>query len=622
MAFYYRLLILLAFFVVAPMHAQDTLKAQVPDSVKLKHDQMYKKLEDYSKRRRFTKFLHKLVFRPVKVKEPTNKRKQVEKKSAEMRVTYKAHTGKIVRKVVIETLDPFGYSVTDTAQTPGNWLQRTGNSIHLKTKEMTIRNLLLFRRGQPLDSLLVLDSERLIRSQRYIRRVNIRPVSVETSRDSVDLYIRVLDSWSLIPSGSASGSGTSVKLLEKNFLGLGHQFENDFDKRFNTGETSYLARYTVPNILNTYINAQVNYQIWEAYNSLKSVGFERKFFSAFTQWAGGAYYESRFERDTLPNAQQQWNFQNFRSNAQDVWGGYAFKIYKGTTEEERTTRLVTTARYFKRIYKDRPGFEYDSIGFYSNEHFYMASVGLTSRKFVQDKFLFNYDIVEDIPIGKVYSVTGGVQSKNGEDRLYVGARYAWGNYYKWGYFSANIQVGSFYYKDRTDQTTLRIEGLYFTNIKTLGRWRYRHFINPVIVMGDNRMPIYTDQLNINGATGIPGFESRTLVGTKKAVINLQTQTYSPWNIMGFRLNPFINLTLGVIGDETHNLYQSKLYSKVGLGVLFYNDYLVFNSFQLSFAYYPSIPDNGYNIIKANSVQNNDFILPDFQVGKPDVVPYY
>jgi hypothetical protein len=48
---------------------------------------------------------------------------------------------------------------------------------------------------------------------------------------------------------------------------------------------------------------------------------------------------------------------------------------------------------------------------------------------------------------------------------------------------------------------------------------------------------------------------------------------------------------------------------------------VFNSFQLSLAYYPSIPDNGYNIFKTNTIQNNDFLLPDFQVGKPDVVPY-
>jgi hypothetical protein len=628
MALYFRLLFLLAFLALAPLHAQDTLakpqagvQAQQPDSARVKHDKMYKRLENYSKRRGFTKFLHKLIFRPVKEKDPSKTRKTTENNAPELQTTYKQHQGKIVRNVIIETLDPFGYSVNDTTRKPDTWLHNTGNRIHLKTKQFTIRNLLLFEKNEPLDSLLVLDSERLIRSQRYVRRVAIRPVEVAASRDSIDIYIRVLDSWSLIPNGSASGSGTSIRLTERNFFGLGHQLENDFDKRFNTGQTSYLARYTVPNILNSYINGTVAYQIWDAENSLKSVGAERQFFSAYTRWAGGAYYESRFERDTLPNAQQEWNWQNFKSQSQDYWAGYAWKIYKGNTEAERTTRLVTTARYFKRVYTEVPTFEYDSIGFYTNEHFYLASVGLTSRKFVQDKFLFNYDIVEDIPIGKVYSVTAGIQSKNSQNRLYLGARYAFGNYYKWGYFSANVQVGSFYYQDLTQQTTMRIESLYFTNIKYFGEWRYRLFANPVVVMGDNRMPIYTDQLNLNGDKGISGFESRTLVGTKKVVLNLQAQTYSPWNVLGFRINPFVNFTAGAIGDEQNKLYKSRLYTKFGLGILLYNDYLVFNSFQLSFAFYPTMPDHGDNIFRTNTIQNNDFILPDFQVGKPDVVPY-
>lgn len=630
MALFLRLLLLMALFAVAPLHAQDTLSKnnppqagvkKEPDSVKVKHDKMYKNLENYSKRRGFTRFLHKLIFRPVKEKEGSKSRKKVERNAPELQVSYKKYQGKPVRKIIIETLDPFGYSINDTTRKPESWVEKTGNGIHLKTKQFTIRNLLLFKKGDPLDSLLVRDSERLLRSQRYIRRVVIRPLDVATGKDSVDIYIRVLDSWSLIPNGSASTSGTSIKLVERNFFGLGHQLENDFDKRFNTGETSYLARYTVPNILNSYINGTVTYQIWDAYNSLKSVGVQRQFFSAYTRWAGGAYYESRFERDTLPNAQQEWNWQNFKSQSQDFWGGYAWKIYKGNTEEARTTRLVTTARYYRRTYTETPTFEYDSIGYYSNEHFYMASVGLTSRKFVQDKFLFNYDIVEDIPIGKVYSATAGVQNKNSENRLYLGARYAFGNYYKWGYLSANLQVGSFYYQDLTQQTTLRLEGLYFTNIKYFGDWRYRLFASPVIVMGDNRMPIYTDQLNLNGDKGIPGFNSRTLVGTKKAVLNLQAQTYSPWNIMGFRVNPFVNFTMGVIGDEQHKLYKSPLYTKFGLGVLLYNDYLVFNSFQFSIAFYPTIPDSGNNIFKLNTIQNNDFILPDFQVGEPGVVPY-
>ncbi|MGV3458910.1 MAG: hypothetical protein ACO1N9_00500 [Flavobacterium sp.] len=616
--FSFMLLILL---LALPCHAQDKPVEGQPDSIRLKRDRMYKNLEDYSKRRKFTKFVHKLIFRPVKEKEASASRKKTKRRTPELQNTYEKYQGKIVRRIRVQTLDPFGHSISDTTKVADNWLERFGNGVHLKTKELTIKNLLLFKRDKPLDSLLVKESERLIRTQRYVRRVAIQPQTVETSSDSVDIYIRVLDSWSLIPNGSASSGGTSIELTERNFLGLGHEWRHDFDKRFNTGKTDYLTTYRVPNIMNTYINGTIRYQVWEFDNSLKSFGLDRDFFSAYTKWAGGVYFEEHFIKDSLPDAEGVLAAQNFKSKAQDYWAGYSFKIYKGDTEEERTTNLVTTARYLNRKYYEKPLPQYDTISFFNDEKLYLASVGLTSRKFVQDKFLFNYDIVEDIPIGKVYSITGGISDKNSERRIYAGGRYAFGNLYKWGFLSANFELGSYFYKDRTDQTTLRFDMLYFTNIKNWGNWRFRHFIKPSIVLGDKRLATDYDLLNINGDNGITGFDSQTLLGTKKVLLTLQTQSYSPWNLFGFRLNPFASYTMGIIGNEEVKLWESKVYSKIGVGVLIYNDYLVFNSFQFSLAFYPTMPGAGENLFRTNSFKNNDIRLPDFQVGKPSPVLY-
>jgi hypothetical protein len=617
MRIFFRLIVLLLFFAVAPAYGQKPVR----DTVKEKNDDRYNKLKQYSGKRKFTKFIHKLIFRPVREKKAGTTRKDVRLKSPELLTTYERFEGKPIRKIVVQTLDPFGYSINDTVSKAKNWAERTGNKIHLRTKEFTVRNLLLFGKHETLDSLKVKESERLLRSQRYIRQVVIKPEMAPGSADSVDVYVRVLDAWSLIPNGSASTSSTSFQLTERNFMGLGHQFENDFDKRFNTGETDYLARYTVPNLFNSYINTSVAYQIQRSDNWVKSAGVERNFFSTLTKWAGGVYVESRFLRDSLPNLDGRWGMQNFKSDSQDYWAGYAFQLFKGWSVEDRTTRLVTTGRFYNRSYKETPTVDYDPIGYFSSEKLYLASIGITSRKFVQDKFLYNYGIVEDIPIGKVYSGTFGMQDKNNEHRLYLGARYAFGNYYKWGYFSTNFELGSFFYKDYTQQTTMRIEALYFTNIRYIGRWRTRHFIKPVLVFGDNRMPIYSDQLTINDQYGIAGFSSGTLKGTKKALLTLQTQAFSPFDVVGFRINPFVNATLGVIGDEDHKLYKSDVYAKFGVGIMLYNDYLVFNSFQLSFAYYPNIPGNGYNIFKTNAIQNTDIVLPDFQIDKPEVVPY-
>ncbi|MEO6348750.1 MAG: hypothetical protein ABIO60_12655, partial [Aquaticitalea sp.] len=110
-------------------------------------------------------------------------------------------------------------------------------------------------------------------------------------------------------------------------------------------------------------------------------------------------------------------------------------------------------------------------------------------------------------------------------------------------------------------------------------------------------------------------------GTKKYVLSLQTQFYSPWEVLGFRLNPFLNVTAGVLGNEGDSIKKNRLYSELGLGFIIRNDYLVFSSFQLSFSFYPSIPGQGNNVFKTNSFETDDFGFQNFQMGKPTPVWY-
>ncbi|WP_294733068.1 hypothetical protein [uncultured Flavobacterium sp.] len=612
---YFRILLLLLLWSTTPAIAQDNTSKK--DTTK-QDNKIYKEIETYSDKSKFTKLLHKLLFRPVKEQEASNNRKQTKKQTPEMLSNYKEYEGKVIRHIKIETFDPFGYSVSDTARRPKKWIERMGNIAHIKTRQFTIRNLLLIKKNKRLDSLLVKESERLIRAQRYARAVMIKPVAIPNSKDSVDIYVRVLDSWSLNPNGSASGSGTTIEITERNFLGLGHLYRNEFDNRFSTGETSYATQYKIPNIANTYIDFDINYAMLQSENSLKSVGLERPFFSPYTRWAGGAYLEERLVRDSLPDAENNWALENQKTEVQDYWGGYSFRIVKG---QVRTTKLVTTARFFRRKYKEAPSEPYDPIDYYSNEKLYLSSIGVMSRGFVQDKFLFNHDVIEDIPIGRTYSGTIGIQDKNSKHRLYLGGRYALGNYHKWGYLSLDTKVGAFFHRNKTKETVLRFDMLYFTNIKKWGKWKFRHFVKPSLVFGNNRKPIITDLLNINDENGIQGFNSRNLYGTKKFLLTVQTQSYSPWEVLGFRFNPFTNFTMGIIGDDVHRLFESKVYTKFGAGVLIYNDYLVFNSFQLSIAFYPTIPGQGHNIFKTNTFKNKDITLPDFQINKPIITPY-
>jgi hypothetical protein len=586
--------------------------------------QVYKKIEAYSKKSKFTTFLHKLIFEPSKIKTSNPIRKRKPK-------IYTKHEGKIIRNINIQTLDPFGYSVSDTTKEADNWGKRFGNQIHIKTRELAIKNLLLFRRNKPLDPLAVKESERLIRQQRFVREVSITTEPIPQNADSVDIYIRVLDSWSLIPKGSISSSRTAVGFHERNFFGTGHDFENKFTKRLTDGKNAYRMNYEIPNIKNTYIKTSVGYQIDLDNNYVKSLNIERIFYSPLTRWAGGVYVDEQFRIDSLQNEQLQYNPQNFKFNSQDFWGGYSFPIFNGKTVRERTSNLIFSARSLFVKYKESPTVEYDRINFFSDETFYLGGIGITSRQFVEDQYLFHYGIIEDVPVGKIYGITGGYQLKNNQGRVYLGARASFGNYFKWGYLSTNFEYGTFFRDKKTEQSAFSFQAIYFTNLVEIGRWKMRQFIKPQVIIGANRLESIGDKLTINessifqgingagiqglNSAGIRGFDS-AVSGTEKIVLSIQSQFYSPRNIIGFRLNPFFNFSAALLGDEDAGLTKSKLYSSFGIGVLINNDYLVFNSFQFSFSFYPTIPGQGKNIFKTNSFETSDFGFQDFGFGKP------
>ena len=603
--------ILLFFLTCQISQAQE--KNSGNDSVKV-----YKNIENYSKKTKFKKFIYRLLFKSTRSQ--TTSQKNVRKKFF-IKKSFDRNEGKIIREIVIETLDPFGYAVDNYKDVPEKGFEKFGNALHLKTKNWTIRNLLLFKKNDVLDSLVAKESERLIRRQRYVRSVIIKPVEIPNSKDSIDISVRVLDSWSLIPTGAISGSKGNFDLIERNFLGLGHEIENNYTKRFDDGKIAYNARYTINNIKNTFIKTTFAYKNDLKDNVTRSARIERQFFSPLTRLAGGAYFENRFYVDSLPNNLGVFQNQNYKLQTQQYWFGHSFKIFGGKSEDFRTTNLVTTFGYKNVAYFNKPSLEYDPLQFFASEKLYLATIGINTRKFSEDKYLFNFGTIEDVPYGKIYSVTGGFQDKNNKRRTYFGGRFAYGNYFPIGYAGINVQLGSFFDNGNSRETTLRVEANYFTNLLSIGSWRVRQFIIPTFVLGNHRAPIISDRVTVSEQNGISGFDNPLINGTKKLFTTFQTQTYVPGNWHGFHFSPFYNMTLGMLGDESDEFLNGKLYSIFSLGVLINNDYLVFSSFQISFSFYPSIPFQGTNVFKTNTFKNNDLSLPEFQIGEPTIVPY-
>ncbi len=605
------LLFIISFSIIDLAFAQQT-------PAKANSTSLYKNIEAYSRQSRFKTFIYRSVFKPATAE---TKNKAVKRKTYKNLVQkpYSIFEGKIIRNIEVVTFDPFGYSVGDTTVGEQNFLRRAGNGMHIKTRGITIRNLLLFHKNQVFSSLLVKESERLIRAQKYVHDVAFSVLATGEDSDSVDVFIRVSDKWSIMPTGTITPSKVFAGIADNNFLGLGHEFKNTFSKNFNTGINSFNTDYFIPNIRNTYINTRLHYSFDGSGNYTRGLAVDRPFFSPLASWAAGVIIVSQVKEDTLDAINPEFVPYNLQFNTQDLWAGKAIEIFKSGREKELITNLVFTARYLRIRYSEKPLVQNDPFHIYSDEDFYLGSIGITSRKYVQDKYIFKFGIIEDVPAGKVYSLTAGYQVKENSRRLYLGIRLSSGNYFKWGYLSSNLEYGTFINGSQSEQGIFTAGINYSTVLFEIGKWKFRQFVKPQVTVGINWFPY--DSLTLNDGYGLDGFKSPVLSGTKRLLLTLQTQSYAPWRLLGFRFGPYLNCSFGMIGDDSGGLKRSKVYSQVGIGVLIKNDNLVINTFQISVSFYPLIPGIGNNVFKMNSIKTSDFGFRDFEIGKPGQIIY-
>jgi len=585
--------------------------------VKTDSTRLYKNIEAYSKRNKFNNFMYRLIFKPVSI----ISKKEIKKKNYKKLIQkpYSTFQGKIIRKIDIVTLDPFGFLAGDTASAVQTRLTKAGNSLHIKTQTIAIRNLLLIHNNEPFNSFYVKESERLIRNQKFVHDVYFYVTSSSPKSDSVDIFIRELDNWSIDGEVVISTTHANVGLSDKNFLGMGHEFQNFFSRDISTGISKFRTNYFIPNIMTTYINSNLHYEVDGYKNMRRSLSVDLPFYSPYAKWAGGISFSTQVKRDSLPVMIPLIVPVNLKYKTQDFWAGKAFRIFNGSTEDELATNLILTARYERIRYLQKPTDINDPLQIYSNEDFYLVGIGISTRKYVQDTYIFKYGTIEDVPVGKVIELTGGYQLRNSSWRPYLGMRLSFGNYNEWGYLSTNFEYGTFFRSSHPEQSVINFGLNYFTGLFEIGKWRFRQFVKPQVTIGINRLSY--DTLTLNYGRGIIGFNSRGLVGTNRLLFTLQTQSYAPWNLIGFHFGPFLVYSAGMLGDAVSGFKNRTLYSQIGFGVLIKNENLVFGTFQVSLSFFPLIPGNGQNIFKMNSFSSNDFGFRDFEIGEPSQVLY-
>ncbi|TFG39978.1 MAG: hypothetical protein E4H42_05050, partial [Chromatiales bacterium] len=179
-------------------------------------------------------------------------------------------------------------------------LHRWANALHIITKPEVVAAQLLFQPGDDYNQQTIEETERLLRSNRYLGEAKILPSGYDGG--VVDLEVHTSDVWTLSPSISFSRGGGQnsggIGFKDYNLLGRGTSIGVNYKSTVDRDTLSLL--YFDHNLMHS------RYQMIAEYSAASDCykqhfGLDRPFFALDTRRAGGASFSSGRSTESLYN---------------------------------------------------------------------------------------------------------------------------------------------------------------------------------------------------------------------------------------------------------------------------------------------------------------------------------
>ncbi|MBV8199842.1 MAG: hypothetical protein JOZ15_04385 [Acidobacteria bacterium] len=213
-------------------------------------------------------------------------------------------------------------------------LFRLVNRLHRTTRPEVIQQQLLFQPGDVFSPETVRETERLLRSNRFLYEATIRPVA--ESADRVDLEVVTRDVWTLqggLDFRRAGGTNsTTFDLEDENFAGTGKDVE--VARLSNVDRTSKLARFRDPALLGTHGTVDFTF----ADNSdgdTRILDVERPFYALDSRWALGVSGLHDLRIDPLYDGGDVVDRFRQRHDFLEIYGGLSPGLLDGVTQRFR-----------------------------------------------------------------------------------------------------------------------------------------------------------------------------------------------------------------------------------------------------------------------------------------------
>jgi outer membrane protein assembly factor BamA len=174
-------------------------------------------------------------------------------------------------------------------------LYRWANRVHIRTRESAIASVLLFKVGDRLSGQQLEESARTLRNRGYLAAATVEPRNYDAATNSVEVEVRVRDSWTLAPDLRLSRSGGknkyTVGMSDSNLLGTGKKVTALHSSNVDRNET--LLGYTDANVRGSRVTLNVA-GVDATDGHRRELEAERPFYALDTRWAlGGATFDEQ-----------------------------------------------------------------------------------------------------------------------------------------------------------------------------------------------------------------------------------------------------------------------------------------------------------------------------------------
>ncbi len=464
---------------------------------------------------------------------------------------YQDKTNLKIGKIIVNTNDVFDLD-NPKEKTIAHKLV---NKLHLQTKPYVIRKQLLFVSGDPFQFRKLSETERKLRSRRYIKSAEVRPLEVCGNQVTIEVSTR--DNWSLTPSLSFSRSGgnnrSGIAIKEHNLFGLGKSLSLNYKK--GVERSSKFLSFEDYQLLGTRKTLLLGYQ-----DNSDGKGYDLDlslpFYELDSKKSWGISAHNLRQENTLYEATEKQNVITIRENKYSVFYGWSAHRKENSVTRFKVGWTADKTDYLKA---DKA---IANLPHRIRESYPWVELTKLEENYIEKTNFKTMGKIEDISLGKRITLGAGLLLKgfaSDSNQIRLMGRYSNGieiSKNKLGFIT--LDASSYLGKGYLQGETVSIKGeLDHFNLKgnDLRFAASFHFSN-------NQKP--EEQFLLGGDTGLRGYPRAFQTGNKLALLQAEKRFHFDWYPL--HLAKFGAVMFADAGTAWGNGKKARILADVGIGL--------------------------------------------------------